>query len=823
MAVRVDNVNPITGPVTGGTVVVITGDGFEAGATTTVKFGNRQAVVNAVTPPNTIQAVTPAHDPVSVSVRVRVRRKVGTLMNAFTFQPLAPNVTGVAPNTGSTLGGTVVTITGTSFNNGASVAIGGIVSPNVTFVGATTLTATVPAHAAGAVGITVTNPDGGAGHLNACFTYIAPPAVTAIDPASSRVTGGRSVTITGTGFVNGAVPTIGGVAVDPANMTFVNATTLTAIVPAHAAGAVDVTVTNPDGQSHTLAGSFRYTVEPAPSNNEVTFLMDGEEFFEEFRLQMNAVQAAAPAPLTYVRIAFWMIKPDVTLGDRTHYLVAADKLVEYIGNVISAGHTVDVIVWYPNFKDRRNYGDFARDHDNLAKALTRKDQAVPAGGLGRVRIYLERYEGYLASSNHQKMAIFSINGQRTVLMGGLNMANNYFDTDTHHYLNGQYWHDTAIRLIGPATDHVEAEWMRRWQRAVDMQAKKVTLNDLKNQVRARYVGVGSRNTIRRQAVAITPNRTPQPTPAGANATVQIATTRSVRSTRYRDLRDLLLARINAANNYVYMENNQFTDPEIVRALYQRKAAIPGLRIIIITNIRDGGEGYMTRRSWLQLVLRMPHPVCERVWYKSKMGGNIRFVDRLGAPVWNVIDSYNHNKPTKTSWLQDDALEIPRAAGGTKKVKFGRIIAVECDFHFYTTICNDTGHGKLAVPCLHSKLAVIDDRYLIVGSSNWTYRSMQYDGEIAAFIDSGPPPGPNLATTALAQLLSHYDEQTGLVLSNVHDNIEQTAEQNAQDYITINNWPVDDQYLLFPLVHHELEWGNVRKPPGKFSMPNYTWI
>jgi hypothetical protein len=61
-------------------------------------------------------------------------------------------VTGVAPTSGPDTGGTSVTITGTGFDSGVTnVTFGGTAATGVTFVNATTITATTPAHAAGAV------------------------------------------------------------------------------------------------------------------------------------------------------------------------------------------------------------------------------------------------------------------------------------------------------------------------------------------------------------------------------------------------------------------------------------------------------------------------------------------------------------------------------------------------------------------------------------------------------------------------------------------------------------------------------------------------
>lgn len=94
----------------------------------------------------------------------------------------------------------------------------------------------------------------------------APPAptVTAVSPASGPTTGGRSVTITGTGFQSGASVTFGGTAAT--SVVVVNSTRITAVTPAKAAGKVAVAVTNPDTQSGTLNPGFFYAAPPATSD-----------------------------------------------------------------------------------------------------------------------------------------------------------------------------------------------------------------------------------------------------------------------------------------------------------------------------------------------------------------------------------------------------------------------------------------------------------------------------------------------------------------------------------------------------------------------------
>src|SRR5438552_6263799 len=84
----------------------------------------------------------------------------------------APTLTSVAPTSGSTAGGTQLTLTGTNFASGATVSVGGIAATAVTVVSATTFRATRPAHAAGAVNVVVPNPDRQSATLANGFLYV---------------------------------------------------------------------------------------------------------------------------------------------------------------------------------------------------------------------------------------------------------------------------------------------------------------------------------------------------------------------------------------------------------------------------------------------------------------------------------------------------------------------------------------------------------------------------------------------------------------------------------------------------------------------------
>lgn len=102
--------------------------------------------------------------------------------------PDTPTVTAVAPASGTTLGGTDVTITGTRFLDGAVVTVGGTAATDVRVQGATTLIAKTPQHAAGQVDVTVTV-GGRAGTLRNGFTYSAPSQQTNAPPVIRSIRG----------------------------------------------------------------------------------------------------------------------------------------------------------------------------------------------------------------------------------------------------------------------------------------------------------------------------------------------------------------------------------------------------------------------------------------------------------------------------------------------------------------------------------------------------------------------------------------------------------------------------------------------------------
>ncbi|MEO8380094.1 MAG: IPT/TIG domain-containing protein [Acidobacteriota bacterium] len=164
---------------------------------------------------------------------------------------------------------------------------------NGTFNGVTTgATVNFTAGAVGSVGLSVTVTASGcpnSGTANVTVTA-APPSVTLtqVNPAAGRITGGTPVTLTGTGFLTGVSVTFGGSAAT--SVVRVNSTTITAVTPAHVAGAVNVVVTNTDTSSATLTNGYTYLAQQFDANNDG--IIDPSDIF----YLVNYLFSGGPAP-----------------------------------------------------------------------------------------------------------------------------------------------------------------------------------------------------------------------------------------------------------------------------------------------------------------------------------------------------------------------------------------------------------------------------------------------------------------------------------------------------------------------------------------------
>jgi len=241
--------------------VTLTGTGFQSGAKV-VSHSGIKAVATFVSATQLNLSVNVATTVVLGAYNLNLTNPDGGKFNckgcltvtAGSASP--PTVTSVSPailNQNSTT--PTFSITGTNFTPSATVGFStsGVVASLVTYVGPTSLTATVtvsPTAPLGASNVTVTT-SAGPGTCTACLTIAGgtSPTITLVSPNSlPQGASNQAVTLTGTNFESGAtVVSHSGITV---KTTFASATQLNlsvSVVLTQGPGTYNLNLTNPDG------------------------------------------------------------------------------------------------------------------------------------------------------------------------------------------------------------------------------------------------------------------------------------------------------------------------------------------------------------------------------------------------------------------------------------------------------------------------------------------------------------------------------------------------------------------------------------------------
>lgn len=250
---------PAVGVPAGGDTITIYGSGFITLATATID--GVACTSPTVTSGTTMTCVVPANVPGVYDIVVtNADTQSGTKLNGYTYSP-PPVITAVSPEEGPLAGGNTLTITGTGFVSSASILVGVTPCASSSVVNSTTAVCVLPAQLAGTYGITFTNPDTQSVVYPAAYTYQEAPTVTNVALSAGALAGGTNVTVTGTGFLANATVDFGGS--DCAVFGAINPTTITCTTTAHAAGVVDVVVTNEDTQTGTMSSGYTYQAAPS--------------------------------------------------------------------------------------------------------------------------------------------------------------------------------------------------------------------------------------------------------------------------------------------------------------------------------------------------------------------------------------------------------------------------------------------------------------------------------------------------------------------------------------------------------------------------------
>lgn len=270
----IDDVDPPTANVNGGTPLVVTGAFFSGeNGGPNVLIGGTAATDVVLAAPNRITATAPPGVVGFTTLVVENVSDQGEPVPSASFpfvyvvdEGEPPAITAVDPAAGSVDGGEALTISGSGFADAASVRVGGTAASAVAVVDATTITCiTPPGVAAGAVDVVVINPDGRAATAVGAFTYVT-PAPRLIDSVPDFVSenGGTRLFIDGGDLRPGlqAFFRQNDVTTPAAGLDFVSSSRIIVTSPLGlTAGPAEVFVVNPDAQAS--AGLAVTVVAPA--------------------------------------------------------------------------------------------------------------------------------------------------------------------------------------------------------------------------------------------------------------------------------------------------------------------------------------------------------------------------------------------------------------------------------------------------------------------------------------------------------------------------------------------------------------------------------
>jgi len=493
------------------------------------------------------------------------------------------------------------------------------------------------------------------------------------------------------------------------------------------------------------------------NNGAVRFLLDGRNYFSTMK---NLLIAAKNG--------------DLNNGTSQVDNPTFENLVTAVGE---AGRKVYVLMWKPSMLSNILMAD--------ANVNARTESILK--GKANVNVYLEPYTEYQADlvslrdwvaadigalSQHQKIAIFCINGTKLALVSGMNISDSDWDKEAHpmdeknieqkNTYSGR--HDTGILLQGSIIDAVEKEFDRRWSKSGNSCSDPGTT----------YVKIGTW-AIQHDMSLDGSSPTPYSNPAitEPQISVKVLTTNFDDSSHpVRLIRDSIIQEINSAQDYIYLENFTMHDVGITQALASKlKDKTNSCKVVILLPHPPVGEHVQGKYikyamtilqiasgAWTEFSFYAPtfgHMFSElRKLRKSEVTEiNIEY----GKVCMNTMinyklkgDSYQYSIPVYsiTSLTIEDISSESRL--------------IYCSpARYFTEVQPGNENNKLKGWAenfrgiyIHSKLALFDDKRALLGSANFNSRSMKYDGEMSVLIENSVN-----ATNIRTQLFNHWNMET----------------------------------------------------------------
>ncbi len=172
-----------------------------------------------------------------------------------------PNLATLSATTGDPLGGETVTLYGAGFQADGWVLFGGIESPSINFIDASTLEVHTPVGSPGLVDVIVINADGQETRMLDGFRYTITPRLDSILPTAGQSIGLTQVYLQGTGFGPQTEVLLDGI---PLTATLVAPGVLQVVTQPHSPGTAELILQNPQAPPEVHPAAFRFIAAPDP-------------------------------------------------------------------------------------------------------------------------------------------------------------------------------------------------------------------------------------------------------------------------------------------------------------------------------------------------------------------------------------------------------------------------------------------------------------------------------------------------------------------------------------------------------------------------------
>ncbi|XP_022097673.1 fibrocystin-L-like isoform X1 [Acanthaster planci] len=265
---QIDALSTHSGGITGGTEVVISGNGFSSD-TVSVWIGSSGCLVQSVTYMQVVCKTTPATAG-SAELRLEINSQWAACNDDCSFEfseAMTPVVDGISPTTVSGAS-TSIQILGYGFVNETSditVMIGGVACV-VTNAYDEEIQCDVGYVSVGDQPVVVNIAGKGDAYFNVSNIVTSAMVIDSIDPSSGSTEGGQSITILGSGFVDGSTT----VDIDGSDCVIesVSLYEIICVTSDHAAGVVDLVVTS-QGEDYPAA-NYEYSASDTPTISSIT-------------------------------------------------------------------------------------------------------------------------------------------------------------------------------------------------------------------------------------------------------------------------------------------------------------------------------------------------------------------------------------------------------------------------------------------------------------------------------------------------------------------------------------------------------------------------